>query len=449
MHILLPSDVFPPGSVGGAAWSAYTLALALQQQQHSVTAVVPTRHGPTSSASMPPSDVPTLRYHYPAPRIPFVQNYYRHERLWPQLAELLVTLAQPLQQPGLPPLLIHAQHAQTTPAAVLAGRRLGVPVVATVRDHWPWDYFATGLHGNRIPAPPQPTLTRQVAALASDLPARMGALRGTLALPALPYMLGHVQRRAALLARADAVIAVSHYIAQRLAPLVPAARLHVIPNMVDLASVERSAAQPPETPLPARFLLFIGKLEANKGAGLLPAVLRALFDLADQADQTDQTDQGFTAAQLPPLLIAGTGALRPQLARELDRLGIAVHWLDWVSHEEILRLLARCTVLLFPSVWGEPLSRVLLEGSALGAPIVAMPTGGTPDIIRHGENGLLAATPQQFATQLAQLLRDEAQRRHLSAQAREQARQRFSVEAVLPRVLRLYSDLLEPRVARP
>ena len=47
--------------------------------------------------------------------------------------------------------VIHAQHIQVAPPAVMAGGRLGVPVVVTVRDHWPWDYFATGLHGDRLP----------------------------------------------------------------------------------------------------------------------------------------------------------------------------------------------------------------------------------------------------------------------------------------------------------
>ncbi|NJK82051.1 MAG: glycosyltransferase family 4 protein, partial [Chloroflexaceae bacterium] len=56
MHILLPSDVFPPGSVGGAAWSAYTLAHALQADYHTVTAVVPVPQGtqpPQSETQIP------------------------------------------------------------------------------------------------------------------------------------------------------------------------------------------------------------------------------------------------------------------------------------------------------------------------------------------------------------------------------------------------------------
>jgi glycosyltransferase involved in cell wall biosynthesis len=317
---------------------------------------------------------------------------------------------------------------QTTPAAVLAGQRLGVPVVATVRDHWPWDYFATGLHGNCLPCPPRRDIIGQAALLATDLPLRMGALRGSLALPAIAYMLAHVRRRATFLARADAVIAVSSYVARRLAPIVSAERLHVLPNMVDITQVDRIAATPPEISLPEPFLLYIGKLERNKGAALLVDVYRALRATG-------------TVAQLPPLVIAGSGALRDSLERDLAALGVRVQFLAWVSHDALLRLLVRCRLLLFPSAWGEPLSRVLLEAAALGVPVLAMPTGGTPDIIRDGETGILARTPQQFARRMLWLLQHEQERRRLGAGARMAARQHFSVEAVLPQVEQLYAAL--------
>jgi glycosyltransferase involved in cell wall biosynthesis len=425
MNILLPSDVFPPGSVGGAAWSAHALALALLARGHRVTAVVPTMQ----AAAPAPDTVPTVYHRYYAPRIPFVQNYYRYERLWPALADLLTRLGREQAAAG-EKLVIHAQHAQTIPAAVLAGQRLGVPVIATVRDHWPWDYFATGLHANRLPLPPRITIAGQLAALATDLPGRMGPGRGALALPALPYLLTHLRRRRALLARADAVVAVSGYIRDRLAHVASAERLHVIPNMVDIAALERIAAAPPET-LPdilhdAPFLLFIGKLERNKGAHMLGEIMRLLRkELAD----------------IPPLLIAGSGALRAELEQEMTQCSISAHFLAWVPHDEIVRLMARCTTLLFPSAWGEPLSRVLLEAGALGTPIVAMPTGGTRDIIQDGENGLLAATSAQVARRMAWLLQHPDERRRLGEQAREGARQRFAVEAVLPRIESLYTRL--------
>lgn len=425
MQILITSDVFPPGSVGGAAWSSATLAQSLQAAGHAVRVVVPVRQMPASA----PLPVPVCYHRYHAPAIPFVQNWLRHERLWQPLAATLLAQARQMGGGSVPrDLVIHAQHVQVAPAAVLAGQASGAPVVITVRDHWYRDYFATGLHANRIPYALRAAPHRQVAALLTDLVLREGAVRGMLAAAGMPYMRAHLQRRQAYLARAQAVVAVSGYMARHLHPLVAAERLHVIPNMVDLATVQQIAHARPQHDLPPQFLLFIGKLEQNKGAGMLPAVLRALPPTA--------------RATLPPLLIAGTGALQPALARDLAALGVTVQFLQWVPHNEMLRLLARCTVLLFPSVWGEPLSRVLLEALALGTPVVAMPTGGTPEIIRHGTSGLLVADEAAMAAAVLHLLHDHATRARLADGARATAQQHYSVTAVLPRVEQLYRSLL-------
>lgn len=421
MQILLPTDVFPPRS-GGAGWSAHALALALQARGHRVTAVVP-RAGAPGVTRADVLGVAAVGYGYRAPPIPFLKNYWRHERLWPGLAALLEQEAR--RTPAGEPLVIHAQHVQVTPAAVLAGQRLGAPVVVTIRDHWPWDYFATGLHADRLPYPRQ-----TAASLATDFAARLGPLRGQVALAALPYVLAHLRRRQRFLAQAQAVIAVSRYIAGRLEGIVAPERLHIIPNMVDTGAVDRALAEPPRSVAPDQpFLLFVGKLERNKGAHLLIEIFRAYA-------------QGGGLERLPPLLVAGNGPLRGELERELGGLGVRVRLLEWTEHDEVLRLMARCTALLFPSAWGEPLSRVALEASACRAPIIAMPTGGTPDLLEDGVNGALERTGAGFAARLRALLQQPELRRRLGQAARARIEERFSTERVTARYEQLYRSLL-------
>lgn len=417
-RILFPTDVFPP-KCGGAGWSAHALARALLGQGQHVTALVPQRggHGLTRAVTL---GVPTYRRGYWAPNIPFVLNYFRHERLWPVLAADLVMLADQ-QRSGQAGLLIHAQHVQTAPAAVLAAQRLKVPVVVTVRDHWPWDYFATGLHANRIPYRQQTW-----ASLATDLVARLGPLRGAAALAAIPYMQAHLHRRQAFLRQADAVIVGSGYMADRLAAVIEPERIHVIPNMVDLAAIEQVIAQPGASPhVEQPFILFVGKLEQNKGAHLIPEVVRAM-------GQTERFS----------VVIAGDGPLKQHIQAELHALGVQTHFLEWVDHDQVLRLMARCTLLLYPSAWGEPLTRVLLEACACGAPVVAMSTGGTPDIIIDGVNGLLTPTVEALGRRAAMLLAHPALRLQLSAGARRVAHERFAVPAVIGQVTALYDRLL-------
>lgn len=425
MHILLPSDVFPPGKVGGAARSVHTLARALVARGHTVQVLVPERGAKTGQRAMV-DDIAVVRLGYQAPAIPFLQNYFRHERLWPRLADLIVSEAQALKDPATA-LIIHAQHVQSVPAAVIAGRRLGVPVVATVRDHWPWDYFAIGLHGDRVPYP-----CNSAAALLTDLPARLGPLPGIAAAPAIFYMLAHMRRRIAALARADAIIAVSAYIARRLESLVPAERVRVIHNMVDIERIEQIAATPPAIDLPDRFLLFAGKLEANKGAGLLPKIMQAV--------------PAARRPTLPPLVIAGDGVLRLHLEQEMARLGIRTLFPGWVAYEELLRLMARCELVLFPSLWGEPLSRVPIEAGCLGAPVVAMPTGGTAEIVIDGLSGALSATPEGFAHRLLALLEQQQTRQTMGDAARQVIRQHFGIAAVIPQFEALYEEVCRKHI---
>ncbi len=422
----MPSDVFPP-KCGGAGWSAHALALALMGQGHQVQALVPQRQRP----GLEQHDilgVQSIIRGYQAPNLPFVLNYFRHERLWPVLAEDLVHMArvQSAKASALPG-IIHAQHVQVAPAAIIAGKRLNMPVVVTVRDHWPWDYFATGLHADRLPYPNQNWMS-----LAADLPTRLGAVRGSAALLAIPYMLAHLHRRQHYLMQADAVIAVSEYIAKRLRAFIDPERVHVIHNLVDTAAIQHTIATPAQTPEARQpYMLFVGKLEHNKGAHLLPEIIHELAELVLGGAQA-----------LPTLLIAGNGPLQSQIEGQLRAQGLSVRVLDWIEHEEVLRLMAQCKLLLYPSLWGEPLSRVPIEAMACGAAIVAMPTGGTPEIIVNEKSGFLEPSTRGIAQRAALLMADNELRGRISEAATRRAREIFGKQRIVTRVEKVYANIM-------
>jgi glycosyltransferase involved in cell wall biosynthesis len=264
-------------------------------------------------------------------------------------------------------------------------------------------------------------------------------VRGAAALAAIPYMLAHLRRRQQFLRKADAVIAVSGYIAGRLADIVRPERLHVIPNMLDLAAIDAAIATPPTSVAPdTRYLLFVGKLERNKGAHLLVDIFR------DWRLETRDCENPYLQSLISNLqvVVAGSGPLRADLERELVALGLRVRFLDWIDHSETLRLMAHCELLLFPSAWGEPLSRVMLEAMACGAPILAMPTGGTPGAIEDGASGALALTPASFARRLVELLDRPEQRATLGAGGRQVARARYAREVVVEQMEKLYRSLI-------
>ena len=144
----------------------------------------------------------------------------------------------------------------------------------------------------------------------------------------------------------------------------------MIPNIVDAGEIRALAEAPPSFDVPERFLLFVGKLEENKGARrLVPAVAGARTGL--------------------PLVVLGEGSLAHALKFDAAAAGVQLLVRGWAHRDDVLRAMARATVLVFPSLWAEPLSRVLLEALAIGTPIAAMDTGGRREIVDHGTSGLL------------------------------------------------------------
>ncbi len=73
-----------------------------------------------------------------------------------------------------------------------------------------------------------------------------------------------------------------------------------------------------------------------------------------------------------------------------------------------------------------------LVSMAMGAATVMSPVGVNTEIVAHGENGLLAATDEEWLEQLSRLIDDAALRRRLGEAGRETVVQRYSVQRWAP-----------------
>jgi colanic acid/amylovoran biosynthesis glycosyltransferase len=94
--------------------------------------------------------------------------------------------------------------------------------------------------------------------------------------------------------------------------------------------------------------------------------------------------------------IVGEGALRSELERLVDRLGIAahVHMCGRLSHAEVASLLNDAHILLAPSVTAadgdqEGIPNVLKEAMAMGLPVVGTEHAGIPELVENGVSGYL------------------------------------------------------------
>ena len=70
-----------------------------------------------------------------------------------------------------------------------------------------------------------------------------------------------------------------------------------------------------------------------------------------------------------------------------------------------------------------------LQYMATGAPVVGSPVGALDEIVRNGETGLLASTPEQWTRALDRLLTDRDLRLRLGSAGRRDVEERWSFAA--------------------
>jgi glycosyltransferase involved in cell wall biosynthesis len=105
-------------------------------------------------------------------------------------------------------------------------------------------------------------------------------------------------------------------------------------------------------------------------------------------------------------------------------------------------LFARGEVLVFPSHL-EAQGMVIGEGMAMGKAVVTTRTGPGPELIRHGEDGLLCDPfdPQSIAQELITCFKDAGLRRRLGENARARVCAELSVEKLVVRNERFYRQI--------
>ena len=171
---------------------------------------------------------------------------------------------------------------------------------------------------------------------------------------------------------------------------------------------------------------FVGRLEPVKGPDYF-------------VDAAAAVARGFANVKF---LVVGDGSLRPALEARSRALGLygAMRFAGWV--EDIDAVLAKIDVLVVPSR-NEAVGRVILEAAARGIPSVAARVGGTPEVVRDKETGLLVAPRDVsgLAAGVLCLLKDGALRWKMGAEASAWVRREHSDSKMIAEFERLYSEL--------
>ncbi len=256
-----------------------------------------------------------------------------------------------------------------------------------------------------------------------------------------------IQIEGRLLREADAIVAATPLDQQQMLwnYAADASRITVIPCGVD---TERFAPQPQALarqalalpPLPAKIVLFVGRIEPLKG---IDTLIRAV---------------GLVAAHHPEwrselgLLIVGgdSGAGNDPWSGEqrrlralVDELGLAdvVLFVGARPQSELALLYSAADVVAVPSHY-KSFGLVPIEAQSSGTPVVASKVGGLQYTVADGTSGLLAPfdDPAAFAAHIERILADPALRQRMSVAAVENARQ-FAWPQVAEQMLTLYGKV--------
>jgi len=223
---------------------------------------------------------------------------------------------------------------------------------------------------------------------------------------------------------------------------VPAERVRVIPNALDLPLVDALAApadgarirQSAQIPRDHAVLLSVGRLERNKGFHVLAEALSALA-----------AHSGAIAEGRWRWVIVGDGPYRRTIEAVVRDRGLAncVVFTGRVADPDLHAWYEAADLFVHPTLY-EGSSLVTLEAMAHRRPVVATTAGGLPDKVRAGVNGWLVppGDASALAAAISGALADPARLASMGHAGRAIVEREFSWDAAGAATLRLYEDLL-------
>lgn len=90
--------------------------------------------------------------------------------------------------------------------------------------------------------------------------------------------------------------------------------------------------------------------------------------------------------------------------------------------------------MLFPIQWNEPFGLVMIEAMACGTPVIALEGGSVPEVVQDGISGYVCENVDHMVERVRNLS-------FTPALIRRYAEEKFSVEVMTEKYLRLYKSL--------
>lgn len=214
----------------------------------------------------------------------------------------------------------------------------------------------------------------------------------------------------------DAYIALAEFARQKfIAGGLPADRIFIKSNFLD--------PDPGPGPGDGGYALFVGRLSQEKGISTLLSAWRTLSDI--------------------PLKIIGDGPMADEV-KSAARENSEIQWLGRLPLQQVVEMIGRAAVLVFPSNCYENFARVIVEAYAKGTPVIASRHGPMPDIVPDGRTGRLFSPgdAHDLARTVREMMEDAGALTLLRANAREAYTSQYTGEANHQAMMKVYQQAL-------
>lgn len=173
------------------------------------------------------------------------------------------------------------------------------------------------------------------------------------------------------------------------------------------------------------YALYFGRIIDEKGVDVLLAAAELVRDI--------------------PLVVVGDG---PDLAalkqHALDRGLQQVKFVGAKWGDELDEILAACRFVVVPSIWHENFPYVILQSFAMGKPVIGSNRGGIPELVSHGERGLIyeATNPAALAEGMRTLISDDHAMSRMAEAAKQYADTEFNDDKFYANLMQIYSGVV-------
>lgn len=219
-----------------------------------------------------------------------------------------------------------------------------------------------------------------------------------------------------------AVMAVDKPTADAIRSCLPV-RVEYTPNAIDLSELPaiEDAYEPSQT------LMFLGWAIPTKGVEELVHAWSELAVAGWEVLMVGPVEEGYQQYLLEHYQPPG------------------VRFVGETSHDDAMRLMARCGIFVLPS-YTEGFPNVILEAMAYAKPIVATQVGAIPDMLADGCGIIVKPKDvQELKAAILQLIREEQLRGELGERARERVVQEYSLDAAFARYVSIWLSLVPER----